>query len=110
MLLPASPPSVSTTRIHPPHRGCPVVEAGGTRAAALFEMIQDRLDVPFATMVLGISVTVIAVELTTRDGIVAVCRHGRDLLRISVLELPMPDPRPRGAEWIDAYRHWARPR
>ena len=78
--------------------------------AALFEMIQDRLDVPFATMVLGISVTVIAVELTTRDGIVAVCRHGRDLLRISVLELPMPDPRPRGAEWIDAYRHWARPR
>ncbi len=42
--------------------------------------------------------------------IVAVCRRGRNLLRVALLELPMPDPRPRGAEWVDAYRHWAEPR
>jgi hypothetical protein len=40
----------------------------------------------------------------------AVCRRGRDVLRVALLELPMPDPRPGGAEWVDAYRHWARPR
>ena len=25
-----------------------------------------------------------------------------------VLDLPLPRSRPRGAEWIAAYRHWAR--
>jgi hypothetical protein len=27
---------------------------------------------------------------------------------ISVLDLPLPEPPPKGAEWIAAYRHWAR--
>jgi hypothetical protein len=75
----------------------------------LFEMIHDHLDVPFAATVLGVAVTVSAVELTTSDEIVAVCRRGRDVLRVALLELPMPDPRPGGADWIDAYRLWARP-
>jgi len=76
----------------------------------LFEMIHDHLDVPFATTVLGVAVTVTAVDLTTRGEIVAFCLRGRHVLRVALLELPMPDPRPRGAEWVDAYRHWARPR
>ena len=76
----------------------------------LFEMIHEHLDVPFVTTVLGVAVTVTAVDLTADDQVVAVCRRGRDLLRVGLLELPMPDPRPGGAEWIDAYRHWARPR
>jgi uncharacterized Zn finger protein len=76
----------------------------------LFEMILDHLDVPFATAVLGVAVTVTAVDLPTRGEIVAFCLRGRHVLRVALLELPMPDPRPRGAEWVDAYRHWARPR
>lgn len=76
----------------------------------LFEMISQHLDIPFVTTVLGVAVTVTAVDLTTSDEIVAVCRRGRDLLRVALLELPMPDPRPSGAEWVDAYRQWARPR
>ena len=83
---------------------------GSEERTGLFEMLAAHLEIPFSTTVLGVVVTVTAVELTTSDEIVAVCRHGRDLLRLSVLELPMPDPRPAGAEWIDAYRHWARPR
>lgn len=75
----------------------------------LFEMIHEHLDIPFVTTVLGVAVTVTAVELTPSDEIVAVCRRGRDLLRVALLELAMPDPRPGGADWIDAYRHWARP-
>lgn len=76
----------------------------------LFEMIHEHLDLPFVTTVLGVPVSVTAVDITDDDQIVAVCRRGRNLLRVALLELPMPDPRPRGAEWVDAYRHWARPR
>lgn len=76
----------------------------------LYEMLAEHLEIPFVTTVLGVAVTVTAVDLTTSDEIVAVCRRGRDLLRVALLELPMPDPRPGGAEWVDAYRHWARPR
>ena len=76
----------------------------------LFEMLHEHLDIPFVTTVLGVAVTVTAVDITDDDRIVAVCRRGRDLLRVALLELPMPDPRPGGAEWVDAYRLWARPR
>lgn len=75
----------------------------------LFEMLAEHLDIPFVTTVLGVTVTVTAVELTASDEIVAVCRRGRDLLKVALLELPMPDPRPGGAEWVDAYRLWTRP-
>lgn len=75
----------------------------------LFEMINEYLDIPFMTTILGVAVTVTAVEITDDDRIVAVCRRGRDLLRVALLELPMPDPRPGGAEWVDAYRLWTRP-
>lgn len=74
----------------------------------LFEMIHEHLHLPFATTVLGVAVTVVAIDITDDDRIVAVCRRGHDVLRVSLLELPMPDPRPNGAEWVDAYRHWAR--
>ncbi len=76
----------------------------------LFEMIHEHLEIPFETTVLGVAVTVTAVDITDDDQIVAVCRRGRDLLRVALLELPMPDPRPVGAEWVDAYRQWVRPR
>ena len=79
-------------------------------STGLFEMINEHLDIPFMTTILGVAVTVTAVDITDDDQIVAVCRRGRNLLRVALLELPMPDPRPGGAEWVDAYRHWARPR
>jgi len=73
-------------------------------------MIHEHLDIPFVTTVLSVAVTVTAVDIEDDDRIVAVCRRGHDQLRVALLELPMPDPRPEGAEWVDAYRHWARPR
>lgn len=76
----------------------------------LFEMIHEHLEIPFVTTVLGVAATVTAVDLTDDDQIVAICRRGRHLLKVALLELPMPDPRPGGAEWVDAYRLWARPR
>jgi hypothetical protein len=69
-------------------------------------MIEENLSLPFVTQVLGQAVTVAKVDITRRDQIVAVCAHGKSTQAIPILDLPMPDPPPEGAEWIDAYRRW----
>ena len=73
----------------------------------LYTMIEDHLDVPFATTVLGVDVSVVGVELTEREEIVAVCVRGKQRQPIPVCDLPLPSPPPPGAEWIEAYRHWS---
>jgi hypothetical protein len=60
--------------------------------------------------VLGVPVTVERVDLTEAGEVVAICRRGRSRQRIPILDLPLPSPRPDGAEWIEAYRYWARGR
>jgi hypothetical protein len=72
----------------------------------LYTMIADNLKLPFETKVLGVDVMVEDVDLTGRDNIVALCSRGRFRQAISILDLPLPKPRPEGSEWIDAYRHW----
>ncbi len=73
-----------------------------------FTMIEDNLALPFETEVLGVPVKVERVECTEANEIVAVCRRATARQRIAVLELPLPQPPPAGAEWIEAYRRWAR--
>ena len=74
----------------------------------LFTMIEENLSLPFDTEVLGVPVTVDRVDLTVNEEIVAICRRGRTRQAIPILELPLPEPPPGGAEWIEAYRRWAR--
>jgi hypothetical protein len=74
----------------------------------LFTMIADNLATPFHTTILGVEVTVTDIDLTDRNTIVAHCSRGAFRQAISVLDLPLPAPPPDGAEWIEAYRHWAR--
>jgi hypothetical protein len=70
-------------------------------------MLEGNLALPFETAVLG--VTVIVEEITeTASGIIAICARGKHRQAIPVLDLPLPDPPPAGAEWITAYRQWAR--
>ena len=69
-------------------------------------MIGDNLAVPFETTVLGVTVTVEKVG-ETGSGIVAICVRGQYRQAIPILDLPLPDPAPRGAEWIAAYGRWA---
>ena len=78
------------------------------QVTGLFTMIQDNLDVPFETTVLGVSVVVERVDLMGGYGshIVAICRRGRHRQAVPITALPLPSPRPQGSEWIDAYRHW----
>jgi predicted TIM-barrel enzyme len=69
-------------------------------------MIEDNLEVPFETTVLGMTVTVQKVT-QTESGIVADCVRDGHHQAISVLDLPLPEPPPRGAQWIAAFRRWA---
>jgi hypothetical protein len=77
------------------------------QVSGLYTMVVDNLAVPFQTQVLGVGVTVTDVDLTGSGQIVAFCRRGRFRQAISVRDLPLPTPPPEGAEWIEAYRHWA---
>lgn len=72
----------------------------------LFTMLGEHLAVPFTAEVVGVSVVVKKVDLSVDGGIDAVCVAGRRRQRVGLLDLPLPDPPPDGAEWIAAYRHW----
>jgi hypothetical protein len=76
------------------------------QAGGFFIMIEENLALPFVTQVLGQEVTVGKVDITKRDQIIAICSCGKVTQAIPILDLPMPDLRPEGAEWIDAYRRW----
>jgi len=65
-------------------------------------MIEDNLEVPFETTILGMTVTVRKIT-QAESGIVADCVRDGHHQAISVLDLPPP----KGAQWIAAYRHWA---
>ncbi|MCL9763030.1 calcium-binding protein [Frankia sp. AiPa1] len=86
-----------------------VVDAYGEdeQLTAFHAVIGDNLAVPFWTTVLGVEVTVTGIDLLSGSGIVAVCTRGRYRQAVGILDLPLPTPPPAGAEWIDAYRHWA---
>lgn len=77
------------------------------QVTGLYTMIEDNLELPFETKVLGVPVVVKRIELTDQNDIVAVCRQGGLCQDISLLRLPVPPDPPDGSEWIAAYRHWA---
>ena len=80
------------------------------QATGLYTMIANNFALPFETTVLGVPVTVERIDLTQRDEIVVVCQRARVRQTVPIIDLPLPSPRPAGAEWIDAYRHWLRGR
>ena len=75
---------------------------------AFYTMLEEHLAMPFKTEVLGVEVTVQRVDFTEDEQLVAVCARGRLRQAIPILALPIPDPLPPGAEWIQAYRRWVR--
>jgi hypothetical protein len=73
----------------------------------LYSMLEEHLAVPFTTRVLGVEVTVHRVDL--RHGVaVAICHRDPIRQATGILDLPLPEPPPPGAEWIEAYRHWSK--
>jgi hypothetical protein len=87
-----------------------IVDAYGEseQRVGLYTMLEEHLRVPFETEILGVPVTVERVDMTDDEQIVAVCRRGRSRQTVPILDLLLPEPLPDGAEWIEAYRCWAR--
>ena len=76
------------------------------QATGWYTMFEEYLELPFETKVLGVAVTVASIDLRDGGQIVAVCTRGRARQAISLVDLPLPSPKPAGSEWIEAYRHW----
>src|SRR5947207_14433456 len=74
------------------------------QVAGLYTMIEDNLALPFETMILGVPVTVVRIDLTPRDEIVAVCRRAGVRQTVPILDLPLPSRRPAGGGQVDALR------
>lgn len=87
-----------------------IVDAYGEseQRTGLYTMIEENLRLPFETELLGVRVVVERIDLTDADEIIAICRSGSKRQRIPILDLPLPRPPPKGAEWIEAYWHWSR--
>ena len=73
-----------------------------------YTMIEDHLGMPLDVEILGVIAAVERIDMTDDEQIVAVCRRGRARQAIPILDLELPVPPPTGAEWIEAYRRWAR--
>jgi hypothetical protein len=80
----------------------------GECITGFYTMLDEHLEVPFQTSILGLAVTVTGIDLTVDGQIMAVCARGAVRQRLPILELPLPTPPPRGTEWIQAFRQWSR--
>jgi uncharacterized Zn finger protein len=76
------------------------------QTAGWYTMFEEHLALPFNATVLGVVVRVARLELRGDNDIVAICIRGRKRQSVPILDLSLPSPRPMGAEWIEAYRHW----
>ena len=76
------------------------------QATGFLTMLEEHIELPFETEVLGTPVSVIQFDIDDRDQVVAICQRGRQKQTIHLAQLPLPSPPPPGAEWIEAYRYW----
>jgi hypothetical protein len=76
------------------------------QTVGFYTMMEHSLALPFVIEILGIKVAVEQIDMNEHNAFVAVCRHDSKWQRIPILDLPLPSPTPRGAEWIAAYRYW----
>ena len=69
------------------------------QAVGFYTMMENDLAMPFSTQVLGVEVTVEKVDMPDADEIIAICKSGAKRQTIPILDLPLPSPPPKGAEW-----------
>jgi Uncharacterised protein family (UPF0158) len=74
----------------------------------LHAALEEHLALPFTTVVLGVTVSVAGIDLADDGRIVAVCERDTARQPIGIVDLPLPDPAPKGSQWIAAYRRWTR--
>jgi hypothetical protein len=80
------------------------------QATAFLATLEEYLPLPFGATVLGEAVVVEKIDLSGADELIAICRRRGKRQKIRLLDLELPVPRPKGAEWIAACHRWARRR
>jgi hypothetical protein len=90
------------------HRATVDADDGEEEQLGFFTALEDHVRFPFKVTLQGVEVSVRGIEIGDGDEIVAVCLgvHTRERKTVPLLDLPLPAPPPRGAEWIEAYRLW----
>lgn len=73
-------------------------------------MLEDCLELPFETMVLGVPLLVERIDPAEPEEFVAICRRGRHRQALPILEPPLPTPRTSGAERIETCHRCVRGR
>lgn len=77
------------------------------QVTGIFTKLEENLELPFETEVLGVTVTVQRIDLSATGDIVAICSGNGTRQSIPLYDLPLPTRRPDGVEWIEAYRRWS---
>lgn len=72
-------------------------------------VLETQLGLPAEATLLGVPVIVERIDLNAAEDIVAICRRGRHRRTIPLLDLPQLKLSAAAAQWLDAYRRWARP-
>ena len=80
------------------------------QATAFLTTLEEYLPFPFGATVLGEAVVVEKIDLSGADELIAICRRRGKRQKVRLLDLELPVPRPKGAEWVAAYHRWARRR
>jgi hypothetical protein len=80
------------------------------QATAFLTVLEERLALPFAATVLGEAVVVVKIDVSGAAELIAICRLRGKRQMVRLLDLELPVPRPKGAEWVAAYHRWARRR
>lgn len=80
------------------------------QATAFLTTLEEHLPLPFGAIVLGEAVVVEKIDLSSADELIAICRRRGKRQKVRLLDLELPAPRPKGAEWVAAYHRWARRR
>ena len=80
------------------------------QATAFLTVLEEHLALPFGATVLGETVVVEKIDLSGADELIAICRRRGKRQKVRLLDLELPVPRPKGAEWVAAYHRWSRRR
>jgi len=80
------------------------------QATAFLTVLEEYLALPFAATVAGEAVIVEKIGLRGADELIAICRRRGRRETVRLLDVELPVPRPKGAEWVAAYHRWSRRR
>jgi hypothetical protein len=80
------------------------------QATAFLTALEEYLALPFGATILDEAVVVEKIDLSGADELIAICRRRGKRQKVRLLDLELPVPRPKGAEWVAAYHRWSRRR